>query len=85
MSDVNDVSAFSIVVEKDHGGEFRSVIYGHNHHGKWEMWTSFWGDSKAFALRKAARLIAQMPVDFVHANMNENTMAQDHPKVRAAR
>ena len=81
---MNEVAAFSIVIEEC-DEEFRSVINGHNHHGKWEMWQSHWSKDKTTALRKAAALLSAMPTDFIAANANENQLAKDHPMVKAAR
>lgn len=84
---MTEISTITIVVEKSHEGDYRSVIRGN--HGKfaesWTLWESHWGDSPSNALKKAARLLADMPTDFLHAVQHQIPMDQEHPKVARAK
>ena len=62
-------------------GEYRSVIIADDGVDQWEMWKSHYGKDESDALKKAARLIADMSYDFYSAFRNKNPMNPKHPKV----
>ena len=81
---IKDTAKLSITIERE-GDEFRSVIHGQAEDGPWEMWQSHWCKDATEAMRKASKLIADMPTDFLAAIKNRNPMRADHPKVKFAK
>jgi len=77
------MATFTIEVDDAGEGEFISHIRSNDSIGL--MWSSFPCPSESEALRRAAQLIADMHVDFLHAAKNDNVMDKNHPKVAAAR
>lgn len=71
----------SIVIERSEELDYRSVIRGNGY----DLWESRYHDSPKIVLEKAAKLLAAMSTDVLHAIQRGNKLDMTHPAVAAFR